>query len=1019
MSSKNLTQLIEKTIFKNSLCGIWTQRELFECDSEENVFEEIFDNHLIETSKHMDWNSGNIPVYQNSIIEDNDKTDYFDSEDEYWENHTSTMEDNFYLDAYEEEYLSPSMDTRNNGRFSKGVEQYVNMPVFQKSLRKFAVDNSFEVKDVVSDGNCMFRAIADQLLINGCLGHTAESLRHTAIEYLRQYPFQEDKGHPSSFLSEEKWEEYLKRMSKSGEWSDHIILQAVADSLFLEVIVFNVYHDDIYRTEVKGKMNKHDQNRLTIFLGHLGEFHYLSLRPKLWQRHWPYKALILRILACSKGLDTKTKKHLIIEKVTSKCDERFIPETTLNGVAGFAVHSIRENETGEETLDEKSNESSGKSTMNFRSYHPVDLQLEETEESIQGLIEDEMHIDPLTGVPLTHLSFIMKILLPKTLKETYNTADGRLFCLRDDQRIFYHFRGPWCNPCYFTLRDITRSQKMQSFYNKRYRKMPKVVIIRRDKTIGHADQAFEQFSSHVYVESSDTHPGYCRLKLPKCQATCKEDYIFQTGSSIYLQAYDIPESLKSLPNFRRSEIQYVGICCPFPTCEWKERKRNYDFPSPDLVYRILQRGCTLIPKPHPKSKNPTIEWKYNFSMAKFIIMENLTETQQYGYFILKVLLENITFHLNQSLKVKHLRAVFLRSCEEMPSSAWDTCFSGCVLYVISKLISNLKTRFLPHYFIPTNNLIDCFSDNDINALCICIESLRLFPANIIQFVAEKHGHMYGANLVRIVLSDIPTFVQTMKLRATVENTFIPISIRTAKVLSRMGHYETVSQLLKDTYELLLLLPDSEANPPNFLDFIEGIIDQIDQRSSRIILAKASDRELGGNLAAKQKPEGVLLLENLIPWRIDDLISWLQIPCDKAVDFTSIANFLYEYSIAEYDKRNVTLSLSAVESAIRCLKHAVEQDFLDVSTIEDEALKAEIILQTRVLKERLNHYYMQMFFASRLELRRYPLMDYMSDIEKQCEEFPNISGMASKMFFYLKMPEKKKEYDMKYRATFQN
>ncbi|XP_062609100.1 uncharacterized protein LOC134270864 [Saccostrea cucullata] len=1015
MCSKSLSQLTEKKIFKNPLCGIWTHGEITECDVKENVLEETFDNNFMETPKDVESNSENRPVYPSNIEEDIDKTDYFDSEDEYWENHISTQEEEFYLDAYGEEYRPLSTGTRNNGRFSKGVEQYMNMAVFQKSLRKFAIDNNFEVKDVVSDGNCLFRAVADQLMVNGCLGHTEESLRQTAVQYLRQCPFQEDKSHPSSFLLEETWSEYLTRMSRSGEWSDHIILQAVADMLFLEVIVFNVYDDDIYRTEVKGKINKYDQNRLTIFLGHLGEFHYLSLRPKLWQKHWPFKALILRILACSKDLDPKIKEHLIKEKAKSMEDERYILKTTLKDITDFALQSIHEKETVEEKMDEKMNNCS-KSTS--RSYSPVDLQLEETEESIQSLTWDNMHIDPLTGIPIIHLSFIMKTLLSKTLKITYSTADGRLLFNRDDPEALYHFRGHCCNPCYFTLKDITRSQKMQHFYNKNHRKKPKAVVIRADRSIPFAVPAFQHLSSHIMSEeTSDTHPGYCRLKLPKSQATCAEENVLQIGSNAYLQAYDIPHSLQSRPYFCQTDIQYIGILCSFPsmTCEWRERKRNFDFPSPDLIYRILQTGCTLIPKPHPKSKNPTIEWKYNFSMAKFIIIENLTETQQYGYFILKVLLENTTFHLSHSLKLKHLTAVFLRSCEEMPPSAWDTSFSGCVLYVISKLISCLKARFLPHYFIPTKNLIDCLLEEDIDVLCISIESIRFFPAHIIQFVAEKHGYMYGANLVRKVLSDIPTFVQTMNLRATVENTLISTSLRTAKILSRMGLYKSVSQVLGDTYEHLLLLPDSGENTPNLLEFIEGSINQINQRSSRIIVAKEFDREFGGNLAAKYKPEGVLLLENLIPWSVDDSISWLPIPMDKAVDYTSIAKFLYEYSLTEYDKRNVTLSLPAVESAIRCLKHAIEQHPFEVNTIEDETLKGEIILQTRVLKEKLNHYYIHLLFVSELELRIYPLRNYMSDIEKQCEEFPNISGMVREMFHYLRMPEKKKEYDIKFRA----
>ncbi|XP_061196355.1 uncharacterized protein LOC133204618 [Saccostrea echinata] len=304
MSAQNVIQFIEKKTLQHSIRGIWRNEEQLECDDNEGVvFENCFQKTLPKALR-LSTESDVIPDRQKRYVlnveEDIDKTDYFDSEDEYWEGQRSTMKDDFYLDASEKGYGSPISGTRNTGRYSKGVEQYLNMPLFQRSLRKFAADNDFQAHDVISDGNCMFRAIADQLLINGCLGHTIESLRHTAIKYLRLTPFHQGKDHISSFLSEETWEEYLKRMSRSGEWSDHIILQAVADMFSLEVIIFNVYHDDICRTEVKGKMSIHDQHRLTIFLGHLGEFHYLSLRPKLWLRHWPYKALILRILAWSK-----------------------------------------------------------------------------------------------------------------------------------------------------------------------------------------------------------------------------------------------------------------------------------------------------------------------------------------------------------------------------------------------------------------------------------------------------------------------------------------------------------------------------------------------------------------------------------------------------------------------------------------------------------------------------------------------------------------------------------------------
>lgn len=105
--------------------------------------------------------------------------------------------------------------------------------------------------------------------------------------YLRKYPYKEDGQHIQSFLCKENWEEYLERMSRTKEWGDHIILQALVDAFNLNITIFNVFEDDVRHTILQtkaGKKHKHMQ----AFLGHIGEFHYLSLRPGGWTKLWPY-----------------------------------------------------------------------------------------------------------------------------------------------------------------------------------------------------------------------------------------------------------------------------------------------------------------------------------------------------------------------------------------------------------------------------------------------------------------------------------------------------------------------------------------------------------------------------------------------------------------------------------------------------------------------------------------------------------------------------------------------------------
>lgn len=104
--------------------------------------------------------------------------------------------------------------------------------------------------------------------------------------YLRQNPYQEDGSHIESFLLNENWEQYLMRMENPAEWCDHIVLKAAVDALALRTIVFNVYGNDIRRTEILPANCRNSSDMMTIYLGHLGEFHYLSLRPNKWDREW-------------------------------------------------------------------------------------------------------------------------------------------------------------------------------------------------------------------------------------------------------------------------------------------------------------------------------------------------------------------------------------------------------------------------------------------------------------------------------------------------------------------------------------------------------------------------------------------------------------------------------------------------------------------------------------------------------------------------------------------------------------
>ena len=67
----------------------------------------------------------------------------------------------------------------------------MDMPTFCKMLlkmKKTFKDLGLIVRDVISDGNCLFAAIVDQLRMKGDFRYTQENLRVAAVEYLRNNP---------------------------------------------------------------------------------------------------------------------------------------------------------------------------------------------------------------------------------------------------------------------------------------------------------------------------------------------------------------------------------------------------------------------------------------------------------------------------------------------------------------------------------------------------------------------------------------------------------------------------------------------------------------------------------------------------------------------------------------------------------------------------------------------------------------------------------------------------------------
>ena len=105
-------------------------------------------------------------------------------------------------------------------------QQQMDAPFAQRLLKCGMVETQIE-----ADGNCQFRALADQL--SGDQERHAE-LRATAINQLRSEP-----EYYKGFVHDEDWDSYVRRMEQDREWGDQVTLQAVADAHKVTAHVFS------------------------------------------------------------------------------------------------------------------------------------------------------------------------------------------------------------------------------------------------------------------------------------------------------------------------------------------------------------------------------------------------------------------------------------------------------------------------------------------------------------------------------------------------------------------------------------------------------------------------------------------------------------------------------------------------------------------------------------------------------------------------------------------------------------
>ncbi|XP_022945410.1 OTU domain-containing protein DDB_G0284757-like isoform X1 [Cucurbita moschata] len=196
--------------------------------------------------------------------------------------HHNTV-DNPFADECSSYSLEIMDESSLDGEVGKRLNQIVPVPHVPKTIEKIPSADE-EMSDhqrllerlqlyelienkIQGDGNCQFRALSDQLYRSP---EHHDVVREQIIAQLKFYREIYEGYVPMAY------DEYLKKMSKKGEWGDHVTLQAAADWFGVKIFVITSFKDTC-SIEILPKVQK---SKRIIFLSFWAEVHYNSIYPE-------------------------------------------------------------------------------------------------------------------------------------------------------------------------------------------------------------------------------------------------------------------------------------------------------------------------------------------------------------------------------------------------------------------------------------------------------------------------------------------------------------------------------------------------------------------------------------------------------------------------------------------------------------------------------------------------------------------------------------------------------------------
>ncbi|XP_057308041.1 uncharacterized protein LOC130645932 [Hydractinia symbiolongicarpus] len=129
----------------------------------------------------------------------------------------------------------------------------------------------------------------------------------------------------------------------------------------------------------------------------------------------------------------------------------------------------------------------------------------------------------------------------------------------------------------------------------------------------------------------------------------------------------------------------------------------------------------LVPKAHPNSECPSVEWRISFSLPEKILMLHLSDVHRKVYLLFKSLHKHI---FDKKVKSYVLKTTFLWRLDEYTAEDLYTGEEKLFHFVkglFEKLLQFFENKFVPNYFLPQANIL---SENVVSDIDQVIGNLK-------------------------------------------------------------------------------------------------------------------------------------------------------------------------------------------------------------------------------------------------------------------------------------------------------